>query len=108
MRRKGEIILIYYQDQPTVFARVEAIEPDIKKDWYQITLLILTVPTHSVTWILREPYIDGAPFTMGGTPMRLETVESPLISKKPRAPEAPEKKKRRAKPEKVIPFKKSL
>jgi hypothetical protein len=106
MRREGEIVLIYYQDQPTVFARVEAIEPDLKKDWFQITLLMLTLPTQSVTWILRESYIDGAPFTMGGTPMRLETVERRSIAREPEAIKTTEKKSGRDKPGRVIPFKK--
>jgi hypothetical protein len=107
MRREGEIVLIYYQDQPTVFARVEAIEPDIKKDWYQISLLMLTLPTRSVTWILRESYIDGAPFTMGGTPMRFETVENRSHAREPEAAKTTEKKNGRDKPGRVIPFKKS-
>lgn len=107
MRREGEIILIYHQDQPTLFARIEAIEPDVKKDWYQITLLLLTLPTHSVTWILRESYIDGAPFTMGGTPMRLETVPHPSVSRKSPASEKTKKRSDGDRSGKVIPFKKS-
>ena len=75
MRNEGEVILIYYEDQPAVFARIEAIEFDVKKDWYRITLLLLTIPSQTVMWILREAYIDGAPFTMNGRTMRMETVE---------------------------------
>ncbi len=81
MRREGEVVLIYYQDQPGIFARIESIEPDIKKDWYHVTLLLLTLPTQPITWILRESYIDGAPFTMGGRPMRLEEVKRVLPEK---------------------------
>ena len=76
-RRVGEIVLIYYRDQPSLFARIEAVEPDVKKDWYQLKLLMLTVPTQMVTWILRESYIDGENFTMGGVAMRLEPVNAP-------------------------------
>jgi len=75
MRREGDIVLIYYQDQPGMFARIESIEPDFKKSWYQVTLLLLTIPTQAVTWILRESYIDGAPFTMSGMAIRLEEVK---------------------------------
>lgn len=75
MAREGEVVLIYYQDQPAMFARIESIEPDIKKDWYRVTFLLLTIPTQVVNWILREEYIDGAPFTMGGQSMRLEEVK---------------------------------
>ena len=75
MRREGEVVLIYFNEQPGIFARIEAIEPDVKKDWYRITLLLLTLPVQPVTWILRESYIDGESFTMDGKPVRLEEVK---------------------------------
>jgi hypothetical protein len=72
---EGDVVLIYHQDQPSVYARIEAIEPDVKKDWYHVTLLMLTIPAQPVTWILREEYIQGTSFTMGGQPLRIEGVE---------------------------------
>ncbi|MBW2207081.1 MAG: hypothetical protein JRG79_09245 [Deltaproteobacteria bacterium] len=77
----GDVVLIHYQDQPTLYARIEAIEPDVKKDWYQVTFLFLTLPAQTVTWILREGYINGEMFTMGGQPVRLEKVpwSKPLV-----------------------------
>ena len=73
--QEGDVVLIHYQDKPMAYARIEAIEPDIKKDWYQVTLLLLTLPAQTVTWILREAYIHGELFTMGGQPVRLESVK---------------------------------
>ncbi|MFC1580054.1 hypothetical protein ACFL4N_04005 [Thermodesulfobacteriota bacterium] len=70
----GDVVLIHYQDQPTLYARIEAIDPDVKKDWYQVTFLFLTLPAQTVTWILREEYINGDMFTMGGEPVRLDRV----------------------------------
>ena len=75
MNREGDVVLIYYQGQPTMYARIEAIEADIKKDWYRVDLLLLSIPPQNVTWILREEYIQGAPFTMGGRSVRLEAVK---------------------------------
>ncbi len=72
---EGDVVIIYYQDEPTVYARIEAIEPDVKQDWYRVTLLMLTIPSQTATWILREEYINGSPFTMGGRPLRIERVE---------------------------------
>lgn len=106
MRREGDIVLINYQDQPTVYARIELIEPDIKKGWYQITLLLLTLPTQTVTWILRESYIDGEPFTMGGVPVRLEEVKRAPVRKGEEGSDRAEQKEAPGKPGKVIPFKK--
>lgn len=75
MSREGDIVLIHYEDQPSLYARIESIEADIKKEWYQVTLLLLTIPSQVITWILREEYINGAPFTMGGRSMMLKEVK---------------------------------
>ncbi len=77
MAQENDIILIYYEDQPAGFARIEAISPDVKKDWYHLTLLLLQIPLQTVTWILRDVYINGEEFTMGGNRLRLEKVEAP-------------------------------
>ena len=98
MNREGDLILIYYQETPTVYARIESIEPDMKKDWYQIGLLLLTIPAQTVTWTLREEYINGTSFTMGGQSMRLEEVKR--VSQSPGREDT-------GKPAKVLPFKKN-
>jgi hypothetical protein len=106
----GSLVLVYYQDRPSVYARIDAIEPDVKKGWYQVTLLLLMVPAQNVTWILREEYIRGEPFTMGGQPVKLEPVppyrppERP--SSGPEQDESGRKEQGLGKPGKVVPFKK--
>ena len=77
MAQDNDVVLIYFEDQPLAFARIEDISPDIKKDWYHVKLLLFQVPLQVVTWILRGTYIDGAEFTMGGKRMRLEKVVCP-------------------------------
>ena len=106
MNSEGDVILIYYQDEPAGYARIEAIGPDVKKDWYRITLLLLSVPAQTVTWILREEYINGAVFTMGGQEMRLEKVEKVTANLESEDPEQISGQKGRDKPSKVIPLKK--
>lgn len=106
VNREGDVVLIHYQDQPMAYARIEEINPDIKRDWYQVTLLLLTIPAQSVTWILRHEYINGTSFTMGGQPMRLEKVKkifpggAPQDNGRPKGPRSSEKAS------KVIAFKK--
>lgn len=73
----NDVVLIHLEDEPVSFARVEDINPDHKKDWYQIKLLMLQLPLQTVTWILKDDYINGGEFTMGGRKMRLEKVECP-------------------------------
>ena len=108
MRNEGEVVLIYYQDQPAVFARIEAIEFDVKKDWYRITLLLLTIPSQTVMWILREAYIDGAPFTMNDRLMRMETVEKVSAERDHEGASEPVGRDEPVKKGRVIPFKKNL
>nr|WP_320015920.1 hypothetical protein [uncultured Desulfobacter sp.] len=73
-----DIVLIYMEDAPVSFARIEDIVPDHKKDWYQIRLLMLQIPLQVVTWILKAEYINGDVFSMNGKSMRLEKVEAPV------------------------------
>lgn len=77
MTVENDIVLIYFEDKPLTFARIESILPDAKKDWYHVKLLLLQIPVQVVTWILKDAYIRGTEFTMNGKRMRLEKVESP-------------------------------
>jgi hypothetical protein len=106
LNQAGDLVLVHYEDQPVVYARIEAIEPDIKKDWLQVSLLILTIPLQAVTWILREEYINGEGFTMGGKAMKMERVESPVSSRTPEDGGLPSGTKGPEKPSKVLAFKK--
>jgi len=74
----GDLVLVYVNNSPAFFARIEGIEPDVKPEWWQVRLLILQTPLKTVSWIIREPYIQGEVFTMGGTPIRLEKVIAPV------------------------------
>ncbi|MEW6674197.1 MAG: hypothetical protein AB1427_21085 [Thermodesulfobacteriota bacterium] len=92
----NDIVLIYFEDKPLVFARVEAITPDVKAGWYGLKLLLLQMPLQAVTWILRDAYINGGEFTMNGKRMRLEKVVAPAEPDETGKPavkeEAPKKK----------------
>jgi len=59
MAKENDIVLIYLEDEPIAFARIEHISPDVKKDWYNVKLLMLQVPLQATTWILRDIYING-------------------------------------------------
>lgn len=77
MSTENDIVLIYFEDKPLAFGRIEAIWADHKPGWYHVRILLLQVPLQVVTWILRDAYINGEPFTMNGKPMRLERVVAP-------------------------------
>ena len=77
MTGERDVVLVHLDEKPAFFAQILAIEPDVKPRWFQVRLLVLQVPLQVVTWILREPQIDGEPFTMGGHPVRLEKAVPP-------------------------------
>ena len=82
MAAENDLVLIYLEDKPLAFARIESILPDSKKDWYHVRLLLLQIPLQVDTGILKDVYINGSEFTMNGKRMRLEKVESPVEPQK--------------------------
>ena len=80
MFKTGEVVLARFEESPLFFARVEEVIADGKKGWWQMSLLILTVPLKVITWILNDNQMRGAGFTMNRQPLRIERVESPMDS----------------------------
>ncbi|HZR81916.1 MAG TPA: hypothetical protein VFD92_12530 [Candidatus Binatia bacterium] len=70
----GDVVLIHYQGRPATYARLEDVRPHARPGWFFCDLLVLAVPVQAVTWILERSQIDGAEFTMGGQPVRLERL----------------------------------
>ena len=75
----SDLVQIHIEHKTAFYARIEDIIPDVKPGWWRVTLLVLTSPPQVFTWILEECQIDGEPFTMGGTPVVLEKVISPVV-----------------------------
>jgi len=78
----GDLVLVYQEEKPAFFARIEDISADVKVHWYQVTLLVLQVPVIEAVWILRESHMDGETFTMNGTRVRIENVRAPSESER--------------------------
>ncbi|MFQ5604143.1 MAG: hypothetical protein ACE5HS_12830 [bacterium] len=91
-----ELVLIYIDDEPAFYARVEKITADVKPKWWRVKLLILTFPAKLTTWIIDDEQIRGADFTMGGTPLRIEKVSVPETGQlsEQDTGESPQEKKR--------------
>lgn len=88
----NDIVLIYLEDTPVSFAKVESILPDTKKEWFHIKLLMLQIPLQVVTWILKQEYINGETFSMNDKKMRIEKVETPAEDISLSHPANPDKK----------------
>ncbi|MGA2935654.1 MAG: hypothetical protein ABSF52_00935 [Syntrophobacteraceae bacterium] len=100
MTKVGDVVLVYMDNNPSFFARVDEISADVKPGWFHVKLLVLQVPLLVVTWILREAYYNGGEFTMGGRPMRIEKVNAPAEEHSQTKPE--DTRKSPAKPELVV------
>lgn len=81
----NDLVLVHVDNKPGFYARIEDISPDAKKGWWIVKLLVLTFPLQVYTWILDESQLEGASFTMGGTPLLLEKIESPVQRQEPAA-----------------------
>ena len=68
----NDVVLVHVDKKPGFYARIEEISPDVKPGWWQVRLLVFTFPLQVFTWILDDFQIEGADFTMGGTPIRLD------------------------------------
>lgn len=77
MTGPNDLVLIYIENQPVFFARIEDIYQDRKPGWVRMNFLILQVPVSLGEWILLPEYIQGEEFTMGGKKVRIEKVEVP-------------------------------
>ncbi len=92
----NDLMLVHLDRKPAFFARINDINPDVKRGWYQVELLVLSLPPQTLVWILEEPHLQGEEFTMGGRPVQLEFIP-PKSLPQPGSP-APEGKA------KVIPL----
>lgn len=86
----NDLVLVHLDRKPAFYARINDINPDVKKGWYQVELLVLTLPAQTLVWILEEAHLAGEEFTMGGRPVRLGLL--PPKTSPPAGPETPERK----------------
>ena len=70
----NDLVLVHLDRKPAFYARINDINPDVKRGWYQVELLVLALPSQTLVWILEETHIQGEEFTMGGRPVQLTLV----------------------------------
>ncbi len=89
--RPGDVFLVYVNETAAFFGRAEEIAFDVKKGWrnFRFTVLDPQLKERELTWILEPSQIDGEPYTMGGTPIRIERLPPPA-TKEPEPPGTPE------------------
>ena len=92
MASENEVVLVHIDNNPGFFARIESVTPDVKPGWWQVRLLVLSHPLQVFTWIIDDSQLNGAPFTMGGTPVMIEKVVAPSEPQQEKAKENKETK----------------
>jgi hypothetical protein len=70
----NDLVLVHLDHKPAFYARLNDISPDVKRGWYQVEFLVLSLPPQTMVWILEEAQINGEEFTMGGRPVKLELL----------------------------------
>ena len=88
----NDLVLVHLDRKPAFYARINDINPDVKKGWYQVELLVLTLPPQNLVWILEETHLKGEEFTMGGRPVKLADVP-PKTPAPPVSPTPPDRGK---------------
>jgi hypothetical protein len=78
----NDLVLVHLDGKPAFYARIDDITPDVKRGWYQVELLALTLPPQTLVWILEETHLQGEEYTMGGRPVQLKLIP-------PKAPPQP-------------------
>lgn len=63
----GDIILVG-MPSGIFYGLVETIEPDYKKNWYEMKFKLLILPPVELSWKLRIPQMSGELFTMNDEP----------------------------------------
>ena len=71
----GDVVIIHIDNKPSVYARIESIEPDLKPKWYKVKFLFLSFPAQEMTWILKREYLEGSLFTMKNIPIQIVALE---------------------------------
>lgn len=64
----NDTVLIYSQDQNRIdFGRVVGIDPDVKRGWFVVSIVLLQIPFQRINWqLLPEYYTAKVPFKMNG------------------------------------------
>lgn len=88
----NDLVMVYLDRKASFYARVNEINPDVKRGWYQVEFLVLSLPSRTVVWLISDHHLRGEEFTMGGRPVQLVVVP-PKPLPEPAEPKPPAKSK---------------
>ncbi len=67
-----DVVLVHIEEKSAFYAQIRAVEPDVKKGWYRVSL---DSPFGELEWILEDVHVFlGQTWTFGGIPHRMERI----------------------------------
>lgn len=72
--KENDVCIIYVNDLPQGFIRIESIESDIKPGWYSVKFIELLFPIKVNTWKIDEEHLKGADINMKGFKFNLQPL----------------------------------
>lgn len=79
MIKENDVCIIYVNDLPQGFIRIESIEPDSKPSWYNVQFIELLFPLRVTKWKIDEEHLKGADINMKGFKFNLQLLECQVI-----------------------------
>ena len=71
--RPSDVVLVRVREKPAFYAQIRAIERDVKRGWYRVTLRSV-FGEHQ--WILEDLHLFlGQTWTFNGIPHRMERIK---------------------------------
>jgi hypothetical protein len=68
----SDVVLVHVREKPIFYGQIRAIEPDVKRGWYRLTLQS-AFGEHQ--WILEDVHLFlGQTWTFHGVPHRIERI----------------------------------
>jgi hypothetical protein len=87
------ISIFYSENRPLFYVYTEDIVADVKPDWWSCTFIALVPEPFRFTLLLREEYLYGKEFTMGGIPKVIKPLKDIDIKSAPTQSMKDEKEK---------------
>lgn len=70
----SDVVLVHIREKPAFYGQIRAIEPDVKRGWYRVSL---GSPFGDLEWILEDVHIFLAQtWTFGGIPYRMKRIRN--------------------------------
>jgi hypothetical protein len=55
----NDLVLVHLDRKPAFYARINDINPDVKRGWYQVELLVLALPSQTLVWIMEDVHLHS-------------------------------------------------